>query len=179
MPELNVAAVEQYTQGRLDRDDPLTAELLADGLGTARRWCGWHVTPVIDDDVHVLDGPGSRLLALPTLRLAYPVALTIVENGVELDGADIDVSLRGMVTKRNGALWTNRLGGIAVTMSHGFDAAPDFNAAVLSLVDRMSLAASGVPVSVGPFRWSEDKPEGVFTAGERGRLEQYRLEAPA
>lgn len=177
MPELDVAAVEQYTQGRLDRDDPRTADLLAEGLSTARRWCGWHVTPALAAVDVVMDGPGSRVLALPTLKL--DTLDEISENGVVLDVAELEVSPRGMVMKRHGGLWTGRFGGITVSMTHGFPDAPDFNAAVLSYINRMADAGSGQPIAVGPFRWSEDKPEGVFTGGERGRLEQYRLESPA
>ena len=83
MPELTTADVEQYTGGRLDKDHPETISLLARGLGAARRFCGWHVTPVQTDTDRVLDGPGSRLLRLPTLRLNALTAVT--EDGTELD----------------------------------------------------------------------------------------------
>lgn len=178
MPELTAATVEQHTQGRLDRDDPETARLLAEWLGAARRWCGWHVSPLLQGDEVEVDGPGGRLLVLPTLWLAELTA--VVEDGVTLDVADLEVSKRGLVRKKSGS-WTERFGGITVTMNHGFDDAPAFNAAVLSMIDRSSLASSGSLIGVGPFRWSEAKVESgaAFTDEERGWLTQYRLEQPA
>lgn len=126
-----------------------------------------------------IDGPGSALLVLPTLRL---VDLTgVVENGVTLDvAADLYVSARGLVRKRSGARWSEHYGAITVTMDHGFDTADDFNAAVLSLIDRSSLAAAGGrPIAVGPFRYdSEVMAAGsAFSVVERSLLEQYRLES--
>ncbi len=176
---LTTAEVATYTKGRLDAGDSATQVWLDRGLATARRWCGWQVTPVVDDDVVTLDGPGSRLLVLPTLKL---VELTAVdEDGTGLDVADLAWSSRGLVRKKSGACWSAEYGSIVVTMTHGFGEAKDFDLAVLSVIDRISLAPDGGrPVSVGPFRWSEDRPEGgAFTAAEQAMLEQYRLESPA
>ena len=175
---LTAAAVATYTGGRLD--EAAAQVWLPRGLARVRRWCGWSVTPVVTGDVVTLDGPGSRLLVLPTLKLGALTAVT--EDGTTVDVGDLQWSARGLVRKSSGASWSADYGSIVVTMTHGFDAAPDFDVAVLSVIDRMSLAPSGGrPVSVGPFRWSEeDRPDGgAFTATERALLEQYRLESPA
>ena len=84
--------VAAYTNGRLDAE---AAQVWLDrGLAIARRWCGWQVTTVTNDEV-TLDGPGSRLLVLPTLKL---VELTVVvEDGTAVDVADLLVSARGLV----------------------------------------------------------------------------------
>lgn len=148
----------------------------------ARRFCGWHVTPVREDVVD-LDGPGSGLLVLPTLRL---VALTkVVENGVELDVNDLFVSARGLVRKRSGAWWSGNYGAIVVTMTHGFpdtvDAddklpnAAEFNAAVVSIAERS--AAGRRPNVVGPVQWPVEQMAAAFSVVERSLLEQYRLES--
>lgn len=148
----------------------------------ARRFCGWHVTPVREDDVQTLDGPGSPLLVLPTLRL---IELTsVVENGVTLDVAtDLFVSARGLVRKRSGAWWSAEYGSIVVTMTHGFDEDPesvlsaaDFNAAVASYAERSS---GDRFKAVGPFQYeSEAMAAGsAFSVVERSLLEQYRLES--
>lgn len=178
MAELSVATVEEHTQGRLDRDDPMTERLLAEWLGAARRWCGWHVTPELPSDVIEVDGPGGRLLVLPTLHLS--TLHEVVENGVPVDVAGLEVSRRGLVRKAAG-FWTDRFGGITVTMTHGFAEAPAFNAAVLSMIDRAALSSSGAPLGIGPFRWSEAKLTAgdAFTEEERGLLQQYRLEPQA
>lgn len=178
MPELTVATVEEHTQGRLDRDDPMTATLLARGLAAARRWCGWHVSPVVTDDVVTIDGPGSQLLVLPTLNLG--TLQEISEDGVTVPVVDLHVSRGGLLRKKSGMWWTSNYGGITAKMTHGFEDAPDFDAAVLGLIDRLAMLPSGGQlIGVGPFRYSEDKPSGLFTAGERELLSQFRLELPA
>lgn len=181
MAELSPVAVAQYTSDRLDAEDPETQRLLNAGLAAARRFCGWHVTPAEPDDVVTIDGPGARLLVLPTLRLDTLTALS--ENGVEFDvAADLHVSARGLVCKRSGAAWTSHFGGIVATMTHGFDEAPDFDAAVLSFVDRMSQEPNGGrPIAIGPFRWSEERGDAgsAFTTVERSLLDLYALEKAA
>lgn len=177
---LTAAALADYTQGRLGASDPETALALARALAEVRRWCGWHVTPVVEDDEVVLDGPGSQLLRLPTLRLVELSAVT--EAGVELDPEALQCSSIGLVRKNSGEFWTARFSGVAVTMTHGFEAADDFESAVLSVADRRSQsAAGGAPTVVGPFRWGNDDPPAgsAFTAAELSILEQYRLEKPA
>jgi hypothetical protein len=149
------------------------------GEAAAQRWCGWHVTPEMEQRV-VLDGPGGQLLRLPTLCVTELVDVT--EDGIALDVADLEWSRIGLVRKRSGAAWTDRLGGVVVTMVHGFAEAQDFEVAVLSFTDRMSRAAAdgGLPVAVGPFRWSEDQDRAAggsaFSAVELSILDQYRLE---
>lgn len=155
----------------------------------ARRFCGWHVTPIREGDEVTLDGPGSPLLVLPTLRLIELTA--VVENGVALDvDTDLFVSARGLVRKRSGAFWSRDFGSIVVTMTHGFpddvDAddkepnAADFNAAVASIAGRSPLAATteGRVKAVGPFQYYDEAMAGesAFTVAERALLEQYRLE---
>lgn len=181
MADLTPEDVERYTSGRLGKDADETKRLLSAGLTAARRFCGWHVTGVREGDEVTVDGPGSPLLALPTLRL---VELTgVVESGVALDvGMDLHVSSRGLVRKRSGARWSEHYGSITVTMNHGFADADDFNAAVLSFVDRASLAATGGrPNVIGPVQWPlEALANGsAFSVVERSLLEQYRLESPA
>ena len=180
MPELTPTDVENYTQGRLNRADPETTRVLAAALRGARRRCGWHVTPVRTNDVVTIDGPGSRLLALPTLRL--DVLTEVIEDGSAVPVTDLYVSPRGMVEKKSGLWWTGNLGGITVKMTHGFDAAEDFDAAVLSLIDRLATAAAGGRARViGPFQYDIDAVTSgsAFTDIENGFLEQYELEDPA
>lgn len=143
----------------------------------ARRFCGWHVTPEREDDVVTIDGPGSGLLVLPTLRLVELTA--VVEHGVTLNvGTDLQVSARGLVRKRSGARWSDCFGGIVVTMTHGFDEqeAADFNAAVASYAER---TAGDKPRVVGPVQWDPVAmaPGSAFSVAERSLLEQYRLES--
>lgn len=174
---IDADALEDYTGGRVQADDQ-SARVIARALAAARRHCGWHVSPVLTQTI-TLDGPGGPVLQLPSLCVTALTAITEIGEAVTI--ADLDWSRLGLVRKQNGLLWTSRLGGITVTMSHGFDdtAAADFEDAVLSIADRMS-QSGGEPISVGPFRWSEDRSAGSgFNAAELATLEQYRLERAA
>lgn len=180
MADLATVDVERYTGGRIDKDDPETTALLARGLAAARRFCGWHVTPLQGDDVVTIDGPGGRLLVLPTLQLAQLKEVT--EDGSAIAVSDLYVSARGLVHKKSGGCWSRHFGAITVKMDHGFDDAPDFQAAVLSWIDRASLAPTGGRARViGPFQYADETmaARSTFTASELSLLERYRLEPPA
>lgn len=174
---LDAYALADYTQGRLVADDPVAETVLAAALAEVRRWCGWHVTPERDDAL-VIDGPGSQVLRLPTLRL---VALTeVTEDGTAVDVAGLEWSRLGLVRKTSGRFWTPRMGGVAVTMTHGFDGAEDFESAVLSVADRRSQGPAGIVTEIGPFRFGDGRSaDAAFTSAELSILEQYRLERPA
>lgn len=152
----------------------------------ARRFCGWHVTPV-QEEVVTLDGPGSALLVLPTLRLVELTA--VVEDGVTLDVADLFVSAQGLVRKKSGVWWSRNYGAIVVTMTHGFPAADEldegavdyaqgFNAVVESFAERNG-GGGAKPRVVGPFQWDAVTMDATsaFTVVERSLLDQYRLES--
>lgn len=189
MAELAVADVEAYTNGRLLAADADTAVWLDRALKAARRYCGWHVTPVQTDTDVVMDGPGGRLLALPTMRVVDLSALS--ENGTAADvDTELYVSESGLVRKVNGGCWTSRYGGITYTLEHGFDAATDWQTAVLELVDRMSQLVGSVVGNSGPMvrKRVDDVEYGwAMTIGDPGNqrlydmlnhtlLDSYRLE---
>ena len=134
-------AVEAYTGGRLSADADETQALLDRALAACRTFCGWHVSPFIEEDEIVVDGPGVLLLGLPTMHV---VDLTeLFEDGTELDvDTDISWSRNGLVRKASGDVWTGNYQGVEVTLSHGYSTAPDFELAVLKAVDAMSSQAS-------------------------------------
>nr|MCH9816727.1 hypothetical protein [Actinomycetes bacterium] len=145
MAELSVVDVEDFTNGRLNRDDPEVARMLESALVTARRYCGWAVTPVVADEAITLDGPGSRILVLPTRKL---VTLTSVsEKGVSLSLASLSVTPGGApgtgrpaaVRKSSYRWWGCDYQSIDVVMTHGYTEAEaaDWRYAVLSMVDEM------------------------------------------
>lgn len=104
-------------------------------LAAARRYCGWHVSPVETGVELTLDGPGGLYLFLPTKKV---VELTsVVENGVTLSiGTDVVMSAQtpGMLV-RKGARWTRDYSSIVVTFDHGYTEAEaaDWRRAVLTL----------------------------------------------
>lgn len=186
MAELTTLDVELYTKGRLAEADSQTQRQLASALSLARRYCGWHVTPVKTDSLVTLDGPGGPLLVLPTLRLVQLTALT--EDGIPADVEQVSTSVRGLLRKKSGytgggpgvaGWWSDQLGGIEVSMVHGFTDAPEWQSAVLSYIDRTSLAVGGGGREVvGPFQFSEATTVdgSVFTPAEQLLLDLYRLE---
>ncbi|MCT7366501.1 hypothetical protein A7G45_26955 [Mycolicibacterium llatzerense] len=183
MSELVAADLSAYTNGRLpDNDD--TQDLLDAALSAARRWCGWWVTPVQTGVTVEVDGPGGRVLSLPTLNL---IALTAVsECGVALDVTKLDKSKRkGTVEKYPYGCWSSRAGAISVTMTHGFteDEAADWRRAVLRLADMMDREERFTQRSGGDmiekriddvtYKWAV----GIISADERLRalFSNYRI----
>lgn len=117
----------------------MTIDYDAAALAAARRYCGWIVTPPATETITV-DGPGGRVLSLPTMHLTTVSA--VVEDGITLNVADLRWSVdRGQVYKKSGHCWTSNAGGISVTITHGFTTAPDFDAAVAQA--SLSLASAG------------------------------------
>jgi hypothetical protein len=172
---LDAATVQSFTHGRLDSADADTVRQLAAASGAARRYCGWHVTPVVTNQSLTLDGPGNRILALPTLQLGS--VTSIREDGITLNLADLQVSARGVVLKTDGGFWTDKLGGIVVVFTHGYASAPDFESVIFSAIERGEFSDSKTPTGIGPFRYSEPLVSVLpFTNPERAVLDFYRLE---
>lgn len=149
MPELDVSDVDSFTGGRLSEDDDEVARMLAAALRTARRYCGWSVTPIVTDFAVTLDGPCSKILTLPTRRLVELTSIT--EDGTVIDLSTIRWSAGGppgilerpvSVRKKSGGWWKSYYSCIDVVMTHGYDddEAADWRYAVLSMVDQMGQA---------------------------------------
>lgn len=169
--------VAAFTNGRLSADDPNVVTLLAGAVELARRYCGWHVTPVRTDELK-LDGPGSPLLVLPTLRLLDLVSLT--EDGAAVDLGSVTWSQRGMVCKRGGGRWSGEFGAIEAEIEHGIADAAAWQSAVLASVERRSSDFSGTGREVvGPFQYGGGVTMAVrsaFTETELSILDLYALE---
>lgn len=142
MAELSVDDVVEFTGGRLE-DNDVTQHMLDAALSAARGFVDWHVSPVRLGDKLVLDGPDSRVLVLPTLKL---VKLNkIIEDDVELDLTDLRVSTQPNRTvrirkKAHHQGWTCHYSAIEVDLDHGYTEveAADWRQAILELVDAMS-----------------------------------------
>lgn len=144
MSELTPNDVELFTKGRLLASNVETYRVLQRAYTAVRNYCGWHVTPVKAGEVVTLDGPDHVLLPLPTMHL---VTLTsVVEDGVTLNLADLTSSATGrlLMKKAEPKRWSSNYKSIVVTMTHGFDSAPDFDQAVLEAVDSIDLKIGGV-----------------------------------
>ena len=178
MPELSVDDVIAFTGGRLE-DNEETARMLASALAAARRYCGWHVTPVRDNDELTVDGPGRSVLSLPTLQLLD--VSKVIEDGYLLDVSELRWSTpKGQVYKIGwGRRWTGAWNGIDVTITHGFETAPDFTEAVLSLLDRTARGAGSGAVreSAGVYsvQYESSGSAAAFSAAEKLKLDSYRI----
>ena len=181
MPELTIDDVLLYTRDRL-ADDEETERMLAAALAAARRYCGWHVTPVLTDDEIVVDGPGRSVLSLPTLQLLD--VTEIIEDGVTLDVTKLRWSTnKGQVYKAGwGYRWTGTWNGIEATITHGYADAPDFYEAVLSIIDRGSRGSTSGEVTrekVGVYevRYSAGSAASAsaLSATEKLKLDSYRI----
>ncbi|MFF7683166.1 hypothetical protein ACFZA2_10425 [Microbacterium sp. NPDC007973] len=84
--------------------------------GAVRRFCGWHVAPIIDETM-ILDGSGGRDIFLPSLRVVD--LLTVTNDGQNVT-ASVDTSRAGILRLTTGT-WTDRLGRVTVTLRHGYD----------------------------------------------------------
>ena len=172
---LNVVAVEDFTRGRLNRDDAETQRQLDAALAAARRFCGWHVTPVIESDI-TIDGTGDHMLVLPTLMLTELGSVS--EDGVDIALIELNWSARGLVIKRSGHWWSEMFRAIVVNFSHGYASVPDFESVILGAIERGAFSADRLPRSIGPFQYSDpSNADGmIFTDAERSVLDRYALE---
>lgn len=145
------------TLARFGTDDAAQAALDA-VLAAARRYCWWHVSPAITGDVVTLDGPGSRVLDLPTRKLT--TLTSVVECGTSLDVSKLDWSEGGpnsaaAIRKHHGCRWSNRYRSIVVTMTHGFTEteAADWRQAIIEMVGSVSYEYVGSQdVAGGPLK---------------------------
>lgn len=146
MAELDVDDVESFTNGRLVASDPEVARMLESALRMARRYCGWSVTPVVTDFAVTMDGPGSRILTLPTRKLVELTSITEDDTALTLTtlrwsaGGPPGILERPVsVRKKSGGWWKSYYQCIDVVMTHGYteEEASDWRYAVLSMVDQM------------------------------------------
>lgn len=147
MAELTAADVESFTNERVLATDPNTQIMLDAALTVARRDAGWPVSPVVEGDEVVIDGPGSRILNLPTRKLVELTSVT--EDGTSLTLADLSWSAGGppgilerpvSMRKKNRGWWSDDYQAITVVMDHGYTEveAADWRYAILSMVDQMA-----------------------------------------
>src|SRR3954468_1891366 len=103
---------------------PNLKELLAATSAQIRRYCGWHVAPVLTMDL-LLDGSGSASQRLPSLHVVD--VLSVTSGGTDLDVSTLQWSADGYMRSAGHWYgdgywggWTSHLRGVAVTLRHGF-----------------------------------------------------------
>lgn len=131
------------TEPLIDATDLVLTDDVQTELASARvrAYCRWHIYPSRTETL-TLDGPGGRLLLLPSLYVT--AVASISDSGTLVDAADYDWSQAGMVQRQTG-WWSCRYRALAVTFTHGYDDVPDaVRDVTISVAKRLPAAMSGV-----------------------------------
>lgn len=142
-----------------------------------RRYCGWHLAPVITEDL-VLDGSGTRTLFLRTLKLRNVVSAEV--SGVPVDVSTLEWSEAGFL--RAPGVFPDRLRSVKLTVEHGFYMLPDVEQIIRDVAGRANASQSYVvreqagQVSVSASMVASGVAGGVVLMDhERRLLDAYRL----
>ena len=135
--------------------------------GAVRAYCGWHIAPSVTEEV-TLDGPGSGVLLLPSLKVTDVSAVT--NDGTTV--TDPEWSEAGMVR----GSWSCKFRGVTVTMTHGYEECPsEIIGVLLEAADR----GVGSSVSqVGQVRMggvSGVPGAASFMLDQKAVLDRYKL----
>lgn len=137
VPDFATAAdVSNFTKGQIESTDPRLPDAIKAVTSSIRSEAGWHIGPVVEAHSVTLDGPGGRILHLPTMKLLNLVSVTELGVAVDLAGESHDWSELGLVEKRDGTFWTDRFRKVVVVMDHGHANIADLKFLTLSLVAR-------------------------------------------
>jgi len=131
----------ERTDGVIAEDHPFLDYALDVATRMIRDHCGWVVGSVTTETLH-LDGPGSRLLVLPTLRIVEVTAVR--QDDVPIDMATVRVS-RGSGMLRTSSPLSDEFGAIEVDLRHGYDVVPE---PIVDLTLQMAARALGSPLGV-------------------------------
>lgn len=118
---------------------------------TVRAFCGWHVAPVVTEDLTV-DTNEDLSVLLPTKRLVSVSAATLSGEDI-LDC--IEWSAAGVLRLKGGCRWPKTYRGLVVSVSHGFPVEETPLVGIITgIVSRSLLAPAGVVSqnqTTGPF----------------------------
>ena len=156
--------------------DPAVDDLAA-AEAAVRKYCGWHVAPVVIQDL-VLDGTGTASLFVKSLRLLDVTAATV--DGTVLDVSTLEWSEAGYL--RIPGAWPDKLRSVRLTVEHGFDEVPDVVSVIRSIAARASASPTGVvreqagAVSIAMSQVAPGVSGGVVLMDhEKRMLDQYRI----
>lgn len=142
-----------------------------------RAWCGWHVSPVIEETL-TLDGNGTNRLALPS-NMVHAVNELLVD-GMPVEG--FSFSRDGWIQLPAGCITPRRPGCITAVITHGWDSVPDVQKVIADFTAR---AAMGAPGSIASQRagtqyvayatHNGEATGGGLLSTEKALLEKYKL----
>lgn len=122
--------------GQLKASDPRLQAACAAASEAVRRYCRWHVAPVIEETI-TLDGSGGKILQVPSMRVVDVSAVCI--NGEEIPADAYSWSAAGLL-ELHGSRFPRRYRSVGVALRHGYDTAPDLSA-LASQIARFALAS--------------------------------------
>ncbi|MSS84488.1 hypothetical protein FYJ24_06865 [Actinomycetaceae bacterium WB03_NA08] len=129
-------AVVADSGGQLKAGDP-RLDVACDAASAAvRRYCRWHVAPVIEETITV-DGSGGSVLRLPSQHVVD--VLEVKVSGVPVSADQFSWSVAGLL-ELHGKRFPKRYRSVEVTLRHGYDYVPDLSA-IASQVARFALAS--------------------------------------
>lgn len=172
-------------------------DAVAFASGLVREWCGWHIAPSRADTVR-LNGDGTTLLLLPSLRVTDVARVATAEEGDLIDVAWGDNGVLARTgSSEFAAAWTAGnvymrpkvfpagVRNVTVEFTHGWDATPPAVQAVVVAVARrvaggnvlpvVQEAAGGLSRMFGGMARSGPAASAAFTAVEAMVLNRYRL----
>jgi hypothetical protein len=156
--------------------DPSEDDLAA-AEAVVRKYCGWHIAPVIIEDL-VLDGSGTSSLFIKSLRLVNVTSAVV--DGTVLDTSTLEWSEAGFL--RIPGAWPDKLRSVRLTIEHGFDEVPDVASVVRSIAARAGASPAGVlreqagAVSLTMSQVAPGVAGGVVLMDhERRMLDKYRV----
>ena len=141
-PLVTPEALSNASDGQVDAADPRVLPLLNGASAAIRKYCRWHIAPVLEESLTV-DGSGADVLNLPTARLLSLVEVTNDARPVPV--AELDASPAGMISRRGGC-WSSRFSGVTARVRHGYDlaAVPDVAQIVVQVVTNALSSPMGV-----------------------------------
>lgn len=164
------------------------ADALTRAEASVRAYVGWHLAPEKSETI-TLDGPGSPVLLLPTLRVSAITAVT--EDGQAVAPESYEWSSSGVLRRKGsssypsptwGPSWTSSLRGVTVELTHGFDEMPlDVTAIIERLAARASEASKGSALlsQVGQVAYATGEDgaplSGSLSSLDRAVLGRYKL----
>lgn len=132
-PEFPLVSAVDYAQFYGAQPTVEQAARMAAAGAAVRRWCGWHIAPVLEQTFTV-DARGGRVLRLPTLRLVELVALS--NDGVDVDLETVPVPVEWSHDGYLFGSFSRRLRGVQVTIRHGHESAADLAQILTDLAGR-------------------------------------------
>lgn len=139
------ATPSQYAALTNTVEDPAIQPMLDAASSMIRRYCGWHISPVVAEDV-VVDGRGGHTQTLPTLRLVELVSVDETSwagSTTVYAGDEIEWSADGYLHRQG--YWTERLRGVKASIVHGIPPEDCLDLAMLccNIVARAAASPNG------------------------------------